>query len=235
MLNIVKRSGAKKTEGLAVSYRAGRGSIWATCPDTCPLKPKKTGTTEIDRDYEKAVRDSVPKLGLSFLFTHFHPSQWAEKNSKGKTVFNYSASSILEASEQSKEQATVCVVPKNFWEGRKSQKSFEQNGARFVRCMDEQNGLGCSGCGAGRPFCARADRDFVVAFTAHGSASKLAGDGDNAGGCYGSAGHVRLHWSNLAGRTEQAESDAQKHRRFVQGLAPRTVLRTHIVGDLGKA
>ena len=235
MLQCIERLRGKKVAGLAGTYRAGSGSMLSTCPDSCSLKPKRTGTKEIDRDYEQALRDSVPRRGASFLFTHFRPSQWARPNSKGKAVFNYSADTLDEASREAKKTATVCVVPKKFWNGRPSSSFFKRGGVRFVRCMDEQNGRGCTDCGAGKPLCARESRDFVVVFTAHGAASGLVGSDDNPGGCYATGGNVRLHWDRLSKKEGQGESDAEKHRRFVQGLPPRTVVRCHIAGDMGRS
>ena len=80
MINCTATSRAKKTGGIAQNYRAGEGEIFATCPDRCPLKPYTTGTTEIDREYESAVRRAVPRKGVAFLFTHFTPEQCAERN-----------------------------------------------------------------------------------------------------------------------------------------------------------
>ena len=63
MINCTVNSRAKKTAGIDVAYRAGENEIYATCPDSCPLKPYETGTTEIDREYEHAVRRAVESGG----------------------------------------------------------------------------------------------------------------------------------------------------------------------------
>ena len=83
MLNCVETSQAKKTAGIGVVYRAGSGDMFGTCPDTCALKPKQTGTKTIDRDYERAVRRAVPRRGISFLFTHFKPGPGPKKTATG--------------------------------------------------------------------------------------------------------------------------------------------------------
>ena len=44
MLNTVENSRAKKTAGIAVTYRAAGGAMYGTCPDSCPLKPVQTKT-----------------------------------------------------------------------------------------------------------------------------------------------------------------------------------------------
>ena len=67
MLNCTANSRAKKTAGIAQTYRAGQNEIYATCPDSCVLKPHKTGTVEIDREYESAVRRAVPKRASRFF------------------------------------------------------------------------------------------------------------------------------------------------------------------------
>ena len=120
MLNCTVFSQAKKTAGIAVTYRAAHGEMFGTCPDSCALKPKPTGTVEIDRDYERAVRRAVPRRGQAFLFTHFKPAQLAEKNKAAFCVFNYSADKICEAVKYVKKKiATVTVVPIDFWKDKK--------------------------------------------------------------------------------------------------------------------
>jgi hypothetical protein len=208
--------------------------MFGTCPDTCALKPAATGTTEIDRDYERAVRRAVPRKGLAFLFTHFEPEQWAEKNHPGRTVFNYSADSLADAARSVKSgSAAVAVVAADYWEGRASAKVTESDGVRMVRCPDELTGIGCAGCGSGSPLCARPDRDFGIVFTAHGASKRKAGNNDEPGGCYAGGGNVALHWRRLSNLEAEPESDADQVERFAAGLAPRSVLRHHIAGDIG--
>ena len=44
------------------------------------------------------------------------------------------------------------------------------NGTRIVVCPAQTSGaVTCASCGNGRPLCARADRDYVVGFRAHGN------------------------------------------------------------------
>ena len=113
MLNCIAASRAKKTAGIAGTYRAAPGDMYGTCPDTCPLKPVETKTREIDREYESAVRHSVPKHGLAFLFTHFAPHLWAERNTgdRAQCTFNYSAPTLeAAANETALGNASVAVV-----------------------------------------------------------------------------------------------------------------------------
>jgi len=41
-----------------------------------------------------------------------------------------------------------------------------------------------------------------------------------------------LHWMDTA-KQNQEETDGDKLRRFAKSLAPRTILRHHIAGDIG--
>jgi hypothetical protein len=237
MLNCTAISRAKKTAGLAVTYRAAPGDMYGTCPDTCPLKPVETKTREIDRDYESAVRHSVPKRGLAFLFTHFAPHLWAERNTgdRAQCTFNYSAPTLeAAANETALGNASVAVVPADYWSGRDSDKVTTAHGVRGVRCPDETSGIGCAGCGNGRPLCSRAEREYFIVFTAHGVSKRKAGDNSERGGCYAGGGNVALHWRGLSNREEPAESDAAAHRAFVKTLRPGIILRAHIAGDIGK-
>ena len=236
MLNTVGNSRAKKTAGLAVTYRAAGGDMFGTCPDTCALKPSPTGTSDIDRNYEAAVRRAVPRLGLAFLFTHFPPDQWAEKNQAGRTTFNYSADSLDDAAQHVKNgTASVAVVAADYWKGRASAKVTEADGVKMVRCPNETTGVDCARCGNGVPLCARPDRDYAVIFTAHGASKRKAGNPTTPGGCYGGGGNVAIHWRTLSKRDAITETDAEHVRRFASSLSPRTILRHHIVGDIGAA
>ena len=236
MLNCTPVSTAKKTAGLAVTYRAGGGDMFATCPDSCALKPVETGTVEVDRTYERAVRRAVPRKGISFLYTHFVPDQWAEQNTGAakQTVFNYSADSLADAAKYTKRGvASVAVVPVDYWDERTSAKVTESDGVRLVRCPDELTGIGCAGCGSGSPLCARPDREYAIVFTAHGAAKRTASNPDTPGGCYAGGGHVAIHWRHLSERAETTETDAAHVARFAAGLPPRGILRHHIAGDIG--
>jgi hypothetical protein len=235
-LNCTPVSHAKKTFGLAVTYRAGVGEMFGTCPDSCALKPAPTSTTKIDRAYERAVRRAVPKKGQSFLYTHFKPYQWGEKNGPGKTVFNFSADKIAQAATYVKKGiATVTVVPADYWKDKTRASHTIIDGALFVRCVNEVNKkIGCAKCGNGSPLCARFNRAFGVVFTAHGAGKIKAGDSSEAGGCYAGFDKVAIHWRNLAKRKRESESDGEKIKRFAAGLPPYSILRSHIAGDLGK-
>ena len=236
MINCVESSRAKKTAGLAVTYRAGGGDMFSTCPDSCTLKPVQTGTVEIDRDYESAVRRAVPRRGIAFLYTHFDPTQWGEQNTgaPNQTVFNYSADTLADAARHTKNgAASVAVVPADYWDERTSAKVTAAGGVKMVRCPNETTGVDCANCGNGTPLCARPDRRFGVVFTAHGATKRKAGDNATAGGCYAAGGNVALHWRHLSERDEITETDGEQVARFAAGLSPHTILRHHIAGDIG--
>ena len=62
MLKTVKNSTANKTGGLAVTYRAGDGDNFGTCPADCKLNDSGRGckSDQIDVVYLNAVLDAKP-------------------------------------------------------------------------------------------------------------------------------------------------------------------------------
>ena len=231
MLKTVETSRAQKTKGLAVTYRAGSKEKFGTCPASCELNPSGCGASKVDQEYLNALSLAVPTKGVAFTYSHFSPIHWIKKNGPGKTVINYSAKTATLAAKYIKMAVpTVATVALDFWNGR---KSVDSDGARFVRCPAEYlPQFGCAQCGNGDPLCARLERDFVIGFTAHGVHKKKAANPDDPGGCYASGGNVLLHWEATADQS-QDESDADKVTRFAKSLAPRTILRHHIAGDIG--
>ena len=69
MLKTVEISRAKKTKGIAVTYRAGKNDMFGTCPRTCNLNDSGKGASEIDQEYLNALLNAKPKKGLSFIYT----------------------------------------------------------------------------------------------------------------------------------------------------------------------
>lgn len=231
MLKTTAISTAKKTAGCAVTYRAGNGDKFATCPADCKLNPSGRGCSSIDADYLAALLDAVPRRGVSFTYSHFNPLFWAHKLAAGKTVINYSADNLDQARASFGNGApVVTVTPENFF---KNGKWDNLDGVRLVRCPAEYNSaVTCNNCGDGLPLCARPDRDYIITFTAHGSGKKKINTGQR-GGCYADGGHVNIHWRNTAGQS-QPEPDGERLRAFVRSLPTGTILRHHVAGDIGK-
>jgi len=234
MLNTVEYSRADKTKGCAVTYRAGAGVMYGTCPDSCQLKPITTDTWAIDRDYERAVRAAVPMQGTAWIYTHFSPGKWAVQNAPGLTVFNYSAPTLNWAVRYARRGiAAVAVVPVGYWQVLASPRGFNIDGVRVVRCPAEYDKrINCRNCGGGEPLCARMDRNYVIAFTAHGRDRRRATSHDR-GGCYAGSGNVAIHWKRLADSPARL-SDSESLAGFVLALPPKSFLRHHVAGDLGK-
>ena len=231
MLKTVECSTGKKTRGLAVTYRAGDGEKYGTCPASCALNCSGKGAQKIDAEYLDALLDAVPAKGISFTYTHFPWSKWADKLGPGKTVINYSADTF--AAADAADAPTVVVVPPDFWGGKKA-VSRGAGKRPVVRCPEEyRKGFGCANCGNGEPLCARLDRNFIVGFTAHGAGKKKAADADTRGGCYADGGNVRLHWRDTSNQAPTDETDAEKLSRFAKSLPRRAIVRHHIAGDIG--
>jgi len=236
MLKTVSLSKAKKTSGIAVTYRAGTGEKYATCPASCKMNCSGKGAEKIDAEYLDALLDAVPRRGVSFTYSHFDPLVygWGKKLKEGKTVINYSTESKAAAAASIYNGVpSVCVVSPASWQGKKTQPA--PFNTKVVRCPAEyRDGFSCRDCGNGQPLCARLGRDYIIGFTAHGASKKKAADPDVRGGCYASGGNVALHWRDTANSQQLDETDAQKLRRFAKSLPPRSIIRHHVAGDIGR-
>ena len=240
MLKTVKNSTANKTSGLAVTYRAGNGEKFGTCPTDCKLNDSGRGckSDQIDFEYLEAVLDAKPRRGESFTYSHFHPLYWAHKLAPNKTTINFSADNLAEAVAicANKIAPVVTVVKKSFWKNKKH-ATIERDDipapVRIVRCPAEYlDSVGCVNCGGkDGPLCARLNRDFIVGFTGHGNKKKKIENGER-GGCYAAGGHVALHWTATAGQ-QQDQTDGDKLKAFVKTLSPRAIIRHHVAGDIG--
>ena len=246
MLKAVEYSGATKTRGIAVTYRAGERDTYGTCPTSCEMNCSGKGAQKIDPDYFAALLVAVPRRGVAFTYTHFDWNQWADrsnKRSEGQTVVNFSAKTLASAAAASRVVPAVVVLPATEWVRGKYATApalggdlIQTDAVRVVRCPAEyKENFSCGDCGGGVPLCARADRDYIIGFTAHGAGKRKAADPDTPGGCYANGGRVRLHWDATAKSDQGGESDGERLARFARGLRPGSILRHHVAGDLGSA
>lgn len=232
MLKTTAISQANKTAGCAVTYRAGNGDKFGTCPADCKLNASGRGCAgdQIDFEYLDILADAVPRRGVSFTYSHFEPFYWMHKLAAGKTVINYSADSPFTAYQATHDVPTVTTVPQDFFANGKW--SAVQD-VKFVRCPAEYNSaVTCNNCGDGLPLCARLDRDYIITFTAHGAGKKKINTGQR-GGCYADGGNVNIHWQHTA-KQEQTQTDGERLRAFVKTLPTGSILRHHVAGDIGK-
>lgn len=233
MLKLTATSGNTKTGSIAVTMRSG-ASMFATCPGGehhCPFMPareRENGAKRVDRAYLDALIRAVPRAGLSWTYTHFPVRTWIQRwrAAKGpRTTINASANTERQAADWLKREIPVVVaIPADV----APRKAWRAHGVRFVRCPAEYSDLTCQRCGGGTPLCARADRDYVIVFHAHGASRKRVGTGD--GGCYAAGGNTALHWRKTIGETD---SDASRLTDWIKSLPPRTMVRHHVAGDIG--
>jgi hypothetical protein len=242
MIRTVEMSRAKKTAGIAVTYRAGQNDMFGTCPANCNLNDSGKGAKNVDNDYLDALLNAKPKKGFSFTYSHFHWSKWIEAMRKvRKTVINYSADAIDEALKSfAANIPTVMVFHNDQWHGNKSiylklhnYKLKEKNYVPVLRCPAEYRNISCNDCGNGEPLCARMNRKFIIGFTAHGPNKRKAASKTEQGGCYGAQGNCRIWWNDTAKTEQPDETDGQKLLRFVKSLPVRSIIRHHVAGDIG--
>ena len=230
MLKTVTQSSNKKTGPIAVTYRAGKTSPYGTCPATCSLMPAdQCGTVAIDPEYMAAVENAVPRRGIAWTYSHF-PAEALPLPKPGKTVFNASCETVADAV-----RAVELGRPAVIAAGLDTAGSWPRrvHGVQFVRCPEEMaENFSCAQCGNGSPFCAGGERDFVVVFMAHGTSKKKVGAAER-GGCYGSSGPVMIQWK--AAQAKGLENDAEALVKFAATLPPGSMLRHHVVGDIGLA
>jgi len=231
MLKTVPVSGNNKTGPIAVTYRSGQGSTYGTCPSSCALHPAPaTGTGEIDQDYVAALLQAVPENGQAWTYSHFAP-ELLPIAGPGQTVINASCDTPDQAVHAwgLGRPATV-TAPIN----AQLLGPVVYRGIRFIQCP-EQTGhtASCMTCGNGRPLCARAERDYIIVFKAHGTGARRVAT-DQQGGCYAASGHVAIQWHATRTAAPAAEPEPQQLLRFSRALPPGALLRHHVAGDIGR-
>jgi len=229
MLKTVAVSSNKKTGPIAVTYRAGRSDVFGTCPKTCKLNPRPDcGSAGVDRAYMRAVYDAVPRGGLAWTYSHYD-FKTLPKPAPGKTTINASADTVAAAVRAFRAGSPVCYTAP---EGDAGLFPAVIKGIKFVRCPAElSKTFTCADCGNGQPLCARGNRPYVIVFTAHGPQKKRVGTG--TGGCYGTSGPVAIAWHGT--KKTGAQNDAAALATFAAGLRRGSLLRHHVLGDLGHA
>jgi hypothetical protein len=233
MLKTVITSEAKKTKGLAVTYRSGKSNVYGTCPSTCPLNPTDTHITDtIDMKYLNALLKAIPRKGKAFTYTHFKIEDIKNKILLRKIKYdldtatiNRSTDTLDQAIEIKRKNIPTTVT---LADTPIKKKSFTYKGIDFVRCIAEYNEkFSCINC----RWCSVKHRTFIVVFYAHGAKKKLVGT-DTKGGCYGSTGRVRLHWERT--KNTDTKNEIETLNNFTKQLPTGTILRHHIVGDIGE-
>ena len=238
MLKTVQMSRAKTTAGIAVTYRAGKGDMFGTCPASCNLNDSGKGAENVDNEYLDALLNAKPKKGFSFTYSHFDFNAWIDKaRAVGKTVINYSADNMPDALKSfALNIPTVTVVNQDRWKNEKSiqvTSDVWKSTVPVIRCPAEYRNISCNDCGNGEPLCARMDRKFIIGFSAHGPNKRTAASLTDQGGCYGAQGNCRIWWTDTAASEHPDETDGEKLLRFVKSLPVRAIIRHHVAGDIG--
>jgi len=229
MLKTVTVSGNSKTGPIAVTYRAGSCSTYGTCPKSCGLHPAADqGAARIDKAYLAALLDAVPPGGQAWTYSHFAP-ELLPKPQQGKTVINASCDTPDQAVHAWGLGLPVTVTAP---QGADLARPVTYKGVRFVQCPEQSGHVeSCAKCGNGRPLCARAERDYIIVFSAHGQGARKVAT-EERGGCYAAGRKVAIQWHKT--RTAGAANDAELLRTFAQSLAPGSLLRHHVAGDIGR-
>jgi hypothetical protein len=240
MLKCIPITAAKKLGPIATTYRSKGGNPFGTCPSSCPLLPKNAkGTANLDEHYLETVLGAAPRKGIAWGYTHFPLASLQAvlptAPATGTTI-NISTDTVDQATEAVRQGwPTVFAAPWN-WEFKPPTR-FDN--IRFITCpAAKSEKVTCATCGGGDPLCYRKDRDYVVVFPAHGSLKRQVGL-DQPGGCYGSTGNTWTQWmaaSNGIGRVVYPDHEEREGlQAWVQSLPSRSMLRHHIVGDLGES
>tara|TARA_Y100000034_G_C6904281_1_gene419112 strand:+ start:446 stop:1192 length:747 start_codon:yes stop_codon:yes gene_type:complete len=190
------------------------------------MPPGRKGGGKVDTDYLAALRKAVPREGIAWTYTHSRDYRRRFRPSKaGETVINSSCDTVSDMLEAKKRgHPAVTVAPytgTNFW----INQMRDRYGLKIGICPAELTGkeITCDTCGSDEgPWCAWNDRDFVVAFTAHGAGKTkadkrwdqifepddediseeelitLTDDPAESGGCYAAYWHARREWDKAA-------------------------------------
>lgn len=236
MLKCVYPTQAAKLGIIAATYRSGTESIFGTCPSSCsllPLPSRYHGAQEIDHTYLDAELSAVPRRGVAWSYTHFHPDRlYIDFQDTSKSTLNVSTDDYETAVAFAAQRIpTVFAAP-----ATDTQWPRRIHNIRFVRCpAEEHKHVTCQSCGGGRPLCARTERDYVVVFVAHGTNKQAVGK--NTGGCYAATGNCLIQWQStrkgLGPTTWNESNDPERLIAWTAALPIGTLLRHRISGDIG--
>lgn len=239
MLKLVTKSTNKKLGNIASTYRAGAGNVYSTCPSSCPMKPDHSpGTNAVDGAYLEALLSAVPRGGISWTYTHFPREQIPLPGSLGglpETTINISTDTVVGALTSFRDGYPTVIVEDEL----ETERSDRFSDVQVVRCPAEyREEVTCQNCGNGNPLCARPDRNFVVKFTAHGSGKRWInerrrGESEENGGCYGGNFPIKLHWGRVSEQVQGIKTEAEELIDWVGTLQVGTLLRSHVLGDVG--
>lgn len=109
---------------------------------------------------------------VAWTYTHKHAAASVIAENRGGLVVNLSADNVGHADSLSGKGLPVCVVLPAQYENEK--RAYTPAGSLVVVCPAARAGstVTCQTCGNGRPLCARADREYLIGFPAHGTAKK---------------------------------------------------------------
>lgn len=121
----------------------------------------------IDRTLLKRLTGAVQHLSRAWTYTHLRPNSLnqvaiRQANRDGFTV-NISTENLDDAVKYFRRGYPVtCIVTD-------MPTRFTHQGVTFVRCQNQcdDGQTQCAGCGNGEPMCAKADRNYVIAFEKH--------------------------------------------------------------------
>lgn len=233
MLKAIYPTQALKLGVIAATYRAGNESIFSTCPATCSLLPKPLeGTHKVDIPYLQTELQAVPRNGLAWSYTHFHPKDIPKYDYPIQSTLNFSTDHIADAISFAQQKLpTVYAAPTTDTEWPRRIQNIH-----FIRCPAElHKKITCQTCGGGKPLCAR-KRDYVIVFVGHGTTKNHVGT-DKPGGCYAATGNCLMQWNstkNGTGPTTWDEThDLERLLAWTTALPKGTLLRHRISGDLG--
>jgi hypothetical protein len=114
-----------------------------------------------------SLASATQHLTAAWTYTHHRPDPRNQKALRQATdlgfTVNVSTETLDDAVKYHRRGYPVTCIVKDM------PKTFVHKGVTFVRCQHQvDNGqTQCSGCGQGKPLCAQAGRDFVVAFEQH--------------------------------------------------------------------